>query len=326
MAPTDAQIAQALTDAAAYAATCPSPDGDITWIDEDFSDPPIYTPRRADWNDPVNGIPANLRAYELTDGLRSIADTPVPINWWLDVKSNGAPLCKFPPDAPEPATGVLPWMTDPGTGLPVRPYSQLYYQKPGATFFNAVCFRCHGTHADADTDLAKTLSALSDGQIRVANLHDGLVGKAGANASTFDVRQADGTTRNLAANYLVWMASGGTLVTFPDGLGAYLGDQISGHGGNMLGLVRTAFCEELLPGTKTPRDPSQTDYAMVYSVCTYNNPITPDIIDGSPAAGAWLDRATWNAGMAIFRYLLVDAAVDNWPLGQSDCQKVYPAN
>jgi hypothetical protein len=325
LSPTAQDISDALRDADMFDSGC-QPDPDIAWLDEDFSDPAVYAPRRQDWNDPVNGIPDAIRSLQLTDDVMAMTDQPVPDGYWSIPKVNGVPQCKLP-DAGPPPGGPSPWMLD-ANGDPRRPYGELYSQKPGEFFFQSVCFKCHGVHADADSALAKTILALTGGQVRVANLHDGLFGRGGANASLFDAMQPDGTTRNLAPNYLVWMASGGTRVQFPPVLGDIVGD----HGGNMLFLVRTNYCAKLLPGAIGEYSPAFQVYDVVARACTFNNPITPELgfaADGvTPLDGAlqsaWLDRAVRNVGFAIYRYLLVDGSVNRWPV--TDCRVLYPAN
>lgn len=322
--PTADDISQALINADRFDSGC-QPAADITWLDEDFSDPPIYAPRRGDWNDPVNGIPPAIAELQLGGDMQRMTDTQVADGYWLNPKKNGVPQCRFP-DAP-PLAVPSPWMLD-DQGQPVRPWGELYYQKPGEFFFQSVCYKCHGVHANADSALAKTILALTGGQVRVANLHDGLFGHAGANASTFDVPQPDGTTRNLAPNYLVWMASGGTRVQFPPVLGDIVGD----HGGNMLFLVRTNYCAKLLPNALGQFQPTHQVYDVINAACTFQNPITPELgfqSDNvtplnSDLQSAWLDRAVRNVGFAIFRYLLIDGAVDHWPV--TDCRALYPAN
>jgi mono/diheme cytochrome c family protein len=324
--PTSYEIDTALQAADGFVSAC-QPAAKITWLDEDFSDPPIYVPRRQDWNDPENGIPAPIRGLAFTDSLFAMADAPVPDGYWANLKQNGVPLCRFP-EVLDPSGGVKPWMLD-VNGDPKRPFGELRYQKPGEYFFQNVCAKCHGVHANADSALAKTILALTGGATRVANLHDGLFGHAGANTALFDADQNDGTTRNLAPNYLVWMASGGTQATFPTVLGDIVGD----HGGNMLFLVRTAYCATLLPGSASVIGPSNGGYDVVSAACTFENPIVPAdhgyAADGrtplnATLQSAWLDRAVRNVGFAIFRYLLVDGSVDHWQ--PTDCRVLYPAS
>jgi len=323
--PTPDEITMALDSAANYDSGC-RPADDITWLDEDFSDPPVYEPRRQDWSHPLTGMPDAIRALEVTPETVAMADKPVPMGYWAALKLNGAPLCTFPADAAPPEE-IAPWMLDADQD-PKRPWGELRYQKPGEYFFQNVCAKCHGTHANADSALAKTILALTGGRTRVANLHDGLFGHGGANAAMFDAAQLDGTSRNLAPNYLVWMASGGTNAEFPKELHEIIGE----HGGNMLFLVRANYCAKLLDNALGHFEPNYQPYQLVSKACTLNNPITPNLgfaadkvtpLDAA-AQSAWLDRAVRNVGFAIYRYLLLDLAVDRW--SPTSCRDLYPAH
>src|SRR5262249_3107694 len=147
---------------------------------------------------------------------------------------NVKPECRFP-EVAEPQGGVRPWMVDAG-GIPRRPYGEVFYQTAGAFYFTSVCQKCHGSRANGQSGLAKFLAELTGGQVRVANLIDGLFGEGGQHLSTFDVIE-DGEPRNLAGNYVLWMASGGTRVSFPPEFQTLVGP----NGGNMLNLVRQEF-------------------------------------------------------------------------------------
>jgi len=168
---------------------------------------------------------------------------------------------------------------------------------------------------------------LTGGMTRVANLHDGLFGRAGANTAKFDATETDGTMRNLAPNYLVWMASGGTKATFPPVLSDIVGD----HGGNMLFLVRSNYCAKLLPGVSGAYSRSFQNFDVVYKACTFENPISDELgykADGKTPLddtlqSAWLDRAVRNVGFMIFRYLDTDGVTNHWPV--TDCRLLYPA-
>ena len=307
--PTPSDIAMALANADKFDSACKTADN-ITWLDEDFSDPTVYEPRRGDWKDANLGIPASIRNLELTDRLQTLASTPIPWAFWPD--SIGGVTCQFPV-VPAPPGGPSKWMLD-ADGNPKHPYGQLRYSTPGENFFNNVCSRCHGPHGNADSYLAKTILALTGGQVRVANLHDGLVGMRAANLTAFDVVE-NGVTRNLAGNYLIWMASGGTKVTFPEGLG----DLIGPNGGNMLFLVRQS-CAHLLPGEAQQAKETSQSYDMLFKTCAFDNLPSAEVgfaADGhtplNPALQqAWLDRAAQNVGWAIFYYLKTKLSVDAW--------------
>jgi hypothetical protein len=209
-------------------------------------------------------------------------------------------------------------------GTPKRPFGEIYYQTPGEAYFNAVCQKCHGPRANGDSGIAKTILYATGGQTRVANLIDGLFGKHDANLKLFDVAQTDGTTRNLAGNYLIWMASGGTQAYFPPELEPIVGK----NGGNMLNLVRQT-CGQLLPGHPNQLVPDYQIYETYANVCTLGNPITPELgfKPGTTIAldeakqNAWLDSAARNAGWMIFRFFRDQASQGQWPIGQGECEK-----
>jgi hypothetical protein len=99
----------------------------------------------------------------------------------------------------------------------------------------------------------------------------------------------------------------------------------------MLFLVRANYCAKLLDNALGHFEPNHQVYQIVSAVCTFNNPITPELgfADDktalNPAAqNAWLDRAVRNVGFAIYRYLLLDLAVDHW--SPTSCRDLYPAN
>jgi mono/diheme cytochrome c family protein len=319
-AATPAELEAAMAAAQAFTSDCRT-QPDITWLEEDFTEPPVYVPRRADWNDAVNGIPALLRAQEFTPALQDIARTPIALGYWIK-----KPQCQFP-EVASPEGGTRPWMLRPD-GTPKRPFGEVFYQTPGAAYFTNVCQKCHGPRANGETGIAKTILFATGGQTRVANLHDGLFGHAGANLALFDVLDPTGTVRNLAGNYLIWMASGGTHAYFPPELEPIVGP----NGGNMLNLVRQT-CAQLLPGHPNQMLPSYQIYEVYAKVCSFENPIAPELgfqpgttVPLHPELQkAWLDRAAQNAGWMIFRFLKEDAATDHWPLTPNDCETQYPA-
>ena len=316
---TPEEIAAALEAAAAFDAHCQEP-ADVEWLEEDFTEPPVYVPRRADWNDAANGIPAAIRSLRFTDELQAIARTPIASGYWI-----AKPTCRFP-EVTEPPGGVRPWMVR-ADGTPRRPFGEVFYQTPGAAYFTQVCTRCHGPRANGETGVAKTILFATGGMTRVANLRDGLFGHGGTNLALFDVQEPSGA-RNLAGNYLIWMASGGTNAYFPPELEPIVGP----NGGNMLNLVRNT-CAQLLPGHPTQLGAGYQIYETYAKVCTHDNPITPAVgyqpgtsvpLDAN-AQKAWLDRAARNAGWMIFRFLKEDAATGHWPLGPNDCEAAFPA-
>lgn len=318
-AATPAEIAEALAKAEAFVSTCKTPEN-IDWLEEDFTEPPVYVPRRADWNDPVNGMPESVRALEFTPALQQLANTPIANGYWIR-----KPNCQFPPVA-APPDGTRPWMLNPD-GTPKRPFGEIYYQTPGAAYFTAVCQKCHGQHADAETGIAKTILFATGGLTRVANLRDGFFGHGGANLAHFDVVEPSGP-RNLAGNYLIWMASGGTRAYFPPELEPIVGP----NGGNMLNLVRQT-CGQLLPGHPNQLLTSFQIYETYEKICAFENPISPELgfepgttvpLDAALQA-AWLDRAARNAGWMIYRFLTTDGASGHWPLTPFQCEVQFSA-
>ncbi|MET0343104.1 MAG: hypothetical protein ABW252_19000 [Polyangiales bacterium] len=311
--------ASALAAAESFASDC-RPQADISWLEEDFTEPPVYAPRRADWSDPQNGIPAPLRAQVFTEALQELARTPIATGYWLKRSA-----CRFPTVA-EPAGGTRPWLVNPD-GTPRRPYGEVFYQTPGSAYFANVCVKCHGRNADGDSGLSKTIAALTGGQTRVANLRDGLFGKEGRNLALFDVREPSGETRNLAGNYLIWMASGGTNALFPP----QLRELVGAHGANMLNQVRES-CARLLPGHPDQLTPDVQIHELYAKVCAFDNPITPELgfapgtttpLD-APAQQAWLTRGAQNAGWMLFRFFKEEAATGNWPASPNDCETRLP--
>jgi cytochrome c553 len=319
-AATPAEIEAAMAAAQAFASDCKTPD-DISWLEEDFTEPPIYVPRRADWDDAEHGMPADVRALQFTDALRTVAATPIANGYWIK-----KPECTFPTVA-EPPGGTRPWMLKPD-GTPKRPFGEVYYQTPGAAYFTSVCQKCHGPRANGESGIAKTILFATGGLTRVANLRDGLFGHGGANLAIFDVLDPGGVARNIAGNYLIWMASGGTHAYFPPELEPIVGP----NGGNMLNLVKQT-CAQLLPGHPNRLLPSYQIYETYEKVCAFDNPITPELgfqpsttvpLDAA-LQKAWLDRAARNAGWMIFRFMSEDAMTGHWPLTPNECQAQFPA-
>jgi hypothetical protein len=312
---TPAEVEAALEAARVFNANCQEP-ADVEWLEEDFTEPQVFEPRRPDWNQP-DGMPADIRALEFTAALQEVARTPIATGYWIN-----RPTCRFP-TTDAPPGGVRPWMLKPD-GTPKRPFGEVYLQTPGGAYFTQVCQRCHGPQANGESGIAKTILFATGGQTRVANLRDGLFGHGGTNLAQFDVGG-----RNLGGNYLIWMASGGTRAYFPPELEPIVGP----NGGNMLNLVRQT-CGQLLPGHPTRLLPSYQIYEIYEKVCAFDNPITAEAgyqpgtttpLDAD-VQKAWLDRAARNAGWMIFRFLKEEAAVGQWPIGPNECEKQFPAN
>jgi mono/diheme cytochrome c family protein len=302
--------------AKAFDAQC-KPGQSLPWVDEDFTELSPYHPRRGDWQDPTTGIPPALRALDLSKEVEELARTPIATGYW-----NKNDACAFP-SVDKPEGGVRPWMVD-RQGKPKRPYGEVYFQTAGSHFFSSVCQKCHGPKANGDSGIAKLLSAQTGGTVRVANLMDGLFGDKGSNLSLFSVREG-GQSRNLAGNYFIWMASGGTKVPFPPGFSELVGS----YGGNMLSRIRDQFAR-LLPGHRNPMAEYYQTYDVYARVATLGNPMPSDAgyaTNGTPLnepiQRAWLDRAQGNAGWVLFQFFRNEAASGQFPLSPNDCQKAF---
>lgn len=286
-------------------------DLDFTWPVSD-----AYTPRRNDWKDEKEGMPRRYRDIELTDTLKKAIQTEYATGYWLK-----KPECKFP-DVDLPAEKRRPWMMR--GNVPKRPFGEVYYTTPGSYFFRNTCMKCHGPRADGDTALARGILNWSGGSVRVANLIDGLFGKKGENLKAFDI---DG--KNYAGQYLIWMAMEGTRVKFPPEVSSFMGK----HGGQMLNGIREKCLNQISPDK--PSSPIFMDHEIFNKVCFMENlqPGHPDLqFDRNTNKAiyperveAWLDRAAWNAGWAIFDFMK-DAGQDIWRPSVDQCENVYPAN
>lgn len=284
-------------------------DMDFTWVNSD-----VYTPRRADWKDPAEGMPVTYRAIELTPPLKAAIQAEYATGYWLK-----KPECRFP-TVDLPPEKRRPWMMI--GDKPKRPFGEVYSTTPGSYFFRNTCMKCHGPRADGNSALARGILNWSGGSVRVANLIDGLFGKQGANLKTFD---SEG--RNYAGNYLIWMAMEGTRVQFPPELSSMMGK----HGGQMLNGIREKCLAQI--STDKPSSPRFMDHEIFNKVCfmenlepghpslkfdpATNKPLNPDAVE------RWLDRGAWNAGWAIYEFLL-DASSGTWRQAPDQCEQLYP--
>src|SRR5262249_28321865 len=232
----------AQTRLANFHSGCVAPPDVSNWVPEDLTEPKVYTPRRQDWNtwdvseddidpfvhgDQIHGMPRIFRELAVDETLAQVAGTVVPYGFWT-WKSSCAFPDQLPPNPTNPADQnyyIRPWMMT-NTGQPRRPLGEVFLETTGAGIFRAVCSNCHGARADGNSGNAKALLQLSDGRIRVANLMQGLFGPQndptqppGTDLMLFDQPGPNGLSIGPygAAKYLVWMASGGTSVRFPDG-------------------------------------------------------------------------------------------------------------
>ncbi len=310
--------ASAEARAASFTSSC-AQTNDVDWLEEDFTEPTTYRPRRLDWNDVGQGIPAALKAATLTPSLASLAAISIPVGYW-----NKKPGCSFP-DVTLPPDQRRPWMLTSG-GDPKRPYGEVFTQTAGAFYFSTVCQKCHGARADGESGLAKMLSQQTGGLVRVANLRDGLFRQGGVTLPTFNTEQ-DGVVKNLAGNYMIWMASGGTNVTFPPAFT----DLVGPYGPNMLNRIRAQFAR-LLPGASDPYPAYYQTYEIFERVATLDNPIVDGLgfnAEGLPidnrSQQAWLDRAQTNAGWMLFAFFKEEAMQGRWPKTPNDCESVHVA-
>lgn len=304
---------------------------DFQWIDLDLTWPSqkTYTPRRADWNDPANGMPQKYFALEQDRWLKRLLSTPVPVDFWdRERDSNGQwqPKCDFPKKA-EPRK-KLAWMLD-RDGQLKQPAGELYNVTPGAHFYNTTCAKCHGNTADGQSGLATNLLTLTGGSIRVANLRDGLFGPG--NDRVFDLVDHRNRTRNFAGQYMIWMAMEGTRVNFPSEMAPYVGR----HKAQMLNQLRER-CKAFIATSPQKATERMKDFLAFRDVCFYRNshpndrrlqfdpstdqPVNPEALE------AWADKAAVNVGWAIHDYLKFEGGSGKWQPAKNECEKIYPAS
>jgi mono/diheme cytochrome c family protein len=303
--------------AEAWEPDCKPVDDDWDFVPQDFTAPKSdhYVPRRNDWADRVSGMPQKFRDLTFTPGLQALANRSYAVGYWNEKNE-----CKFPA-VNLPVGKRRPWMID-GQGQPKYPFGQVYFTTPGSWFFRTNCIKCHGPRADGDTALARGILNWSGGDVRVANLAGGLFGNRNANQSLFDYNG-----KNLAGNYLIWMAMEGTRVKFPPDASNFIGK----HGAQMLNRVRDTCLRQISP--EKASSPNYPEHEVYRDVCFFNNlapgdaklrfdpatlePLHPEEVE------AWLDRAAYNAGWMIFQYLR-DGAEGNWRPGNDECEKAFP--
>lgn len=288
----------------------------FTMLEMDFTWPSseIYTPRRSDWSNPAQGMPARYRDMELTPALKEAILTEYAVGYWRK-----KPECNFPVIQDLPVEKRRSWMMN--GDKPKRPFGEVYYTSPGSYYFRNTCQKCHGPMANGDSPLAKGILNWSGGEVRVANLIDGMFGKKNENLKTFDL---DG--RNLGGNYLVWMAMEGTRVRFPPELSGFMGK----HGGQMLNGIREKCLTQISSSKKS--SPIYMDHEVFNKVCFMDNlyPSHPDLqfdpATDKPrnpeAVEAWLDKGAWNAGWAIFEFLR-EASEKGFRPGLDQCELVF---
>lgn len=290
----------------------------LNWIDTDFteSDPDFYVPRREDWKDPVNGMPPKFRNLELDPELLAAIQYKYPIDYFQKKAA-----CQFPVKD-LPVEERLPWMMN-SDNTPKRPFGELYYSTPGAYFFRNSCLKCHGVKADGKSALATGILNWSGGRVRVANFMGGMFGQRNENLKTFDL---DG--KNFGGQYMIWMAMEGTRVTFPP----QVQDIVGKHGGKMLNWVRDRCLRQI--STENTSSPRFKDHELFRRVCFLHNlePGHPNLAFDPRTAKAvyadrveaWLDRAAYNGGWAVFDYLKTISQTGVWPVEMNQCEMIYP--
>lgn len=305
------------SDAAAEAwePTCKK-ENDFKWIDQDFtvSTSDVFVPRRSDWNDPVSGMPEKFRILTLTPELEQAITQEIPVGYW-----NKKDICDFP-EKNLSKEEQRPWMMK--GSAPKKPFGEVYYSTPGSWYFRTSCMKCHGPNADGNSSLARGILQWSGGSVRVADLTHGMFGRRGENLKTFDV-----SGKNYAPQYLFWMAMEGTRVQFPPELSSFVGK----HGGQMLNQMREKCLNQI--STAKTSTPLFMDHEIFNKVCFVNNlepghpdlafnpntnkPIYPEKVE------AWLDRAAFNIGYAIF-YYLKDMSQGVARPSNDQCEMLYP--
>lgn len=187
------------------------------WFEEDFTEVlGEFQPRGAKWKTALLAERyAFIRNFRATPELQAFVERDVPFDFWDD-----KPECGF--DQAPPYSGpIAEWMEGrerAGTGDRSRVFSTL----PGAAVFDSICANCHGPRGTGESNLASTIAGLTGGRTRVANFSQGLFGPRSAPTSNlgFFEREplADGTHLGAdgAAQYMMWMALGGTEVLIPD--------------------------------------------------------------------------------------------------------------
>lgn len=198
--------------------------------------PGDWTPRRADWADVLLGEDpqkvAQLGAaerrvveildefdLEITPEFKDFALKPRVLGIWKR-PSDGrcdAALSAFPNLSDLPPEEVPYWRYVTGATTQGRVYSA----SAGGAVFGMICRNCHGPSANGDSALGDTISDITGGAARVANLRDGLFGPVTAPGNFADKifgERAESlgiSSQALASRYLLWMALGGTKIDIP---------------------------------------------------------------------------------------------------------------
>jgi len=323
----------------------------IPWVDEDFTEPSVYTPRRDDWQNHEVGMPSSYRDLRFDNKLAQLAKKPYAVDFW----ATRGKQCHLP-EVKLTDKDVDPWMVkhdergrpmkDPdGNYIPARGSSinELYFNTPGAYFFNRTCTKCHGRDGAGDGPIAKSLFQASGGTIRVANFVKGMFGNNGANIGRFVQPDDRGQPYNFGGNYFIWMAMEGTNMAVPDGMS--LGDLLGPHKAKMLNSIRDACIRQIETHPKHPNRQFDREYRMLADVCLHNNNprggflgsksglLHPDLQfkpgTEEPVNRAfldqWADRAAINAGWTIYEYVKSQLAVGKRAIAQNECELLESA-
>lgn len=322
----------------------------LGWVLEDRTERYPYVARNIDWHTKLD---AWIRAEEVTEAHEALAKRVYHQGYFN-------PGCVFPGGGEPPADEEF-WMRNPGTGEPRRAWSALYSVTPGQHIYAGICSNCHGLRGDAETGAAKAIRATSGG--RVADFLDGMFGPRSSPTSNLEEFAELGP--NGGAKYLVWMANGGTNVSFgrtPDEekvfFSAFVVKQVLGRvplpfdsrleleqavrdaKANMLGVAEAA-CDSLRTSNVS------ADYDAAYAaenwfglenlvgvrmwrdVCTLNNPLTPALrasTADSEEVKLWKRRAVFNAGVMVYIYLRDGLSKGELAYPRNACNLKYPQN
>jgi hypothetical protein len=158
-----------------------------------------------------------LQSVTVDDAIKSYALQEVPFGMW--VEQPGCILAGEPTVAKVVSEHKPKWLAR--VSPPPESERHVYTQFPGAAVFNMICTNCHGRSGDARGRMADNLMTMTGGNVRVANLRDGLFGpvdRSGANRQRVFGPEASNlgiTADDLGSRYLAWMALGGTKAHIP---------------------------------------------------------------------------------------------------------------
>ena len=230
------------------------------WIITDPTEPPgDWVPRRPDYgvallgDPPAKGDTAPVISDELAEVVKVVGQGSIrfstefndfalkqrPMAYWVPKPECATALASQPKSDDFTGDDRLPWLDArqtpswfsqsttypnpwPTSGDTTQPGLPIYTTSYGATLFEHICRNCHGPAANGQSDLAGTISTLTGGATRVADLRDGLLGPVdmpGANRQRVFAKSAAAhglAVDDLAVRYLAWMGLGGTQKVIPD--------------------------------------------------------------------------------------------------------------